>query len=82
MLIIIIVCFFETSAKDHNNIDKAFIQLVETYVDKLEREEKERKEKEREEDDLYLINSNMSIEKRKKKEYKNGDIYDGYRKKI
>jgi len=60
--------FFEISAKDYNGIENVFQKLIETYVDKLEEEE----------DELYLINSNMSIEKRKKKEYKNGDIYDGY----
>ena len=65
--------FFETSALDYESTENAFLKLVEKYIDL---------EEEKEKDELFLskilINKN---EKREKRIYDNGDIFEGILKK-
>ena len=57
--------FFETTAKEHENIENVFQKLIEAYIKKIE--------------DLFLSDVIISKnEERRKMIYKNGDKYNGY----
>ena len=61
--------FFETTAKEHENIENVFQKLIETYIEKIE--------------GLFFSDVIISKnEERRKMEYKNGDKYEGYWKMI